>query len=149
MGDGVGDDTAGRRVMDPAGCLGHCESLTLTLRSHCKGVMCQITHCYMTSLASLSKSFHKDTRAEAGGIVRILMLDSWSEEIVAWFTESRGNGEKRLDSGSILKVVLTTVHEIQECSKREREYSKLIPELLSKQLGKCNCRQLRWEKLRV
>lgn len=31
------------------------------------------------------RSFYKSTRTEARGIVRILLLDPWSEMIVAWF----------------------------------------------------------------
>ena len=64
--------------------------LTFILRSHYKRVMCQITIFKTISLASLLRSFHKGSRAEAGGIVRLLLLDSWSEVIVAWFTVVAG-----------------------------------------------------------
>lgn len=39
----------------------------------------------MIPLASLLKSLYKGGRAEAGGLIRILLLDSWSEMKVTWF----------------------------------------------------------------
>lgn len=47
------------------------------------------------------RSFHKGSRAEAGGIVRLLLLDSWSEMIVAWFTAVSG---EMMRNGWILDI---------------------------------------------
>lgn len=98
----IREETAGRRgswVMQ--GLQATISLLTFILRSHYRRVMCQITVFKTISLASFLRSFHKGSRAEAGGIVRLLLLDSWSEMIVAWFTAVSG---EMMRNGWILDI---------------------------------------------
>lgn len=86
----------------------------------------------MIPVASFLRSLYRGVRVEAGGIVKILLLDTWPEIMVFWSTVTVPKMVRSLDFQIYFKGRLIIIlSEIEECNVRKREGSKLIPVFVS------------------